>query len=110
MPKLKIALRKEKNTILVSQDDIKYIRSDYGCSKVHLKDESVYETYKNLKQLENILSEDLFFRIHNSYIVNLNLIVSITEEVNAIVLLADDTKIIVSRRRKQELLNKFNQL
>jgi two-component system LytT family response regulator len=110
MTQSRIALKNNRNTVFIAQEDVRYIKSDYGGSKVYTRDGNVFETYKNLKDLEGILSSEIFFRIHNSYVVNINYIKHLTEEVNTIAVLEDGVRIIVSRRRKQELLKRFELL
>jgi two-component system LytT family response regulator len=110
MTKERIAIKSGNTTFLVDEKDIKYFKTDGGCSKIHLINGKILESYKNLKQLESIFANLTFLRIHNSYLVNINLISSISEEVNPIVNLNDGTKIIVSRRKKQELFERFELL
>ena len=103
----KIALKKGKSTILVEQNEVIYIKADYGCCKVILQNGKYFETYNNLKEIEKLISSHLFCRIHNSFIVNINFIESIIDDLQPVVSLNNGEKIFISRRRKQELLQKF---
>ncbi|MBK7763471.1 MAG: response regulator transcription factor [Bacteroidetes bacterium] len=63
---------------------------------------------KSLKDIENILPESGFCRIHNSHLVNLKYISKfIKGDVNTLVM-NDNTELEVSRRKKEELVKILN--
>lgn len=61
---------------------------------------------KNLKEYEELLSEDAFFRIHHSHIINKNYIKRY-HRLNALVEMEDGMKIPIATRRKKEFLTLF---
>lgn len=61
---------------------------------------------KNLKEYEDLLPEDLFFRIHHSHLINTNFIKRY-HKLNAIVEMEDGIKIPLATRRKKEFLINF---
>lgn len=61
---------------------------------------------KNLKEYEDILSPDIFFRIHHSHLININFIKRYHKS-NAIVEMEDGIMIPLATRRKKEFLNLF---
>lgn len=61
---------------------------------------------KSIKEYENLLP-DFFFRVHKSHLVNSNFIEKFNKGENASVSLKDNTKIMVSRRRKTMIQEKL---
>ncbi len=62
---------------------------------------------KGIKEYEPMLSEDVFFRIHNSHIVNLNYIKKYHRGRGGYIEMEDGTLIEVATRRKDELMARF---
>ena len=60
---------------------------------------------KSMKEVEVLLPENLFFRIHDSHIINLKHIKEFRKEDGGVVILENDDQIPVSRRKKQEFLD-----
>lgn len=61
---------------------------------------------KNLKEYEDMLSSEIFFRIHHSHLININFIKRYHKS-NAIVEMEDGIMIPLATRRKKEFLNLF---
>jgi two-component system LytT family response regulator len=61
---------------------------------------------KKIKEIDAILPENYFFRIHNSYIINLNKIKEFVKN-EAYVVMESNEKIPVARQRKSDFLNKL---
>ena len=55
----------------VKQRDITFIEAHGSYSEIHVQSGEVMVVSKNLKSLSTSLSEKVFFRIHNSFLVNL---------------------------------------
>ncbi len=71
----KIVLPEVGNRRIVDLDDIIAIEADGAYSNIHLKDNKVITTSKNLKYFENVLpQESSFFRAHRAWIINLTYI------------------------------------
>lgn len=60
---------------------------------------------KSMKEVEVLLPENLFFRIHDSHVINLKHIKEFRKEDGGVVILENDDQIPVSRRKKQEFLD-----
>lgn len=81
------------------------MEADINYTKVHLNSGKVIYVATNLKKLEERLATNVsFFRSHRSYIINLNH-VSTCGDVT--VELANNKTVLVSRRRKEELVQKL---
>jgi two-component system, LytTR family, response regulator len=61
---------------------------------------------KNLKEYEDLLSPDIFFRIHNSHLININFIKRYLKS-KGIIEMEDGIKIPLAARRKKEFLSLF---
>ncbi len=100
----KIALPMEKKIVLVDQSEILYCESDGSYTHVFMITGSKHMVSKNLKQLSQQLDTNNFIRIHQSYIVNLNLIKEYYRGDGGEVILQNGKNIPVSRSKKNDLL------
>jgi two-component system, LytTR family, response regulator len=105
-----IAFQTGKTIKFVKQDDIVYCESNNSISDIILKDKIRISTYKSLKEIEMLLSDDHFVRIHAKYIVNLNFVKNFNNGGEQDLLLTNDVKLHISRRRKKEIFKKFIKL
>lgn len=93
---------KNNNTIyLLPIERILFCKAEGNYTCFVLKDKKVI-SYQSLEQTIKYLPEVLFFRCHNSYIVNLNEITEFDLRKN-ILLLRNNVIVPVSFRRKREL-------
>ena len=105
----KIALPDNKGYTMVRISDILYCQADSSYTIVHLINGKKIVTSKILKLIEELLPHQTFYRIHKSYIVNLNLIKHYVKNDGNHVLLENDVKLDVSDRNKKEFLEKLLQ-
>ncbi len=102
----RIPVEKSGRKVLVPTDQIRYIeaKDDYSCIYT---DKERYLSTSSLAQLENKLSPLGFFRVHRSYIVNLEYVEDIEVVSSGILQLGiqgiEGKKISVSRRRVVQL-------
>ena len=68
----KITINTDGKLVFLHSDDILYAESDGNYSTIFLADGQKILLTKKLKEVNSILPENCFFRIHNSYIINLN--------------------------------------
>jgi two-component system LytT family response regulator len=61
-------------------DDILYCNSQINYTKIFTRDGKSYLCSKTLKEVEKNLPEDLFIRIHHSYLVNINDITALKKQ------------------------------
>src|SRR4051812_21254907 len=59
-----------KGLTFVSKEDVIYIKADGRYSELYCKDEQRYTVCKNIGEYEEELSNDFFFRVHKSYLIN----------------------------------------
>lgn len=100
----KITLSTDGKLLFLENDDILYAESDGNYSTVFLEDGQKIVLTKKLKEVGKLLPSDSFFRIHNSYIINLNKIKEFLKT-DGYVILKSNQKIPVSRKKKSDFLD-----
>ena len=103
----KVALPTFDGLEFINLDDIIYCQSDGAYSNVFFKDGSKLYISKTLRYLEDALCTFHFFRVHNSYIVNLNYIRKYSKADGGALIMTSGDRIRVSRSKKDELLKLF---
>ena len=92
---------------LVDVDDIIHIEADSNYSIFHLKNKEKITVSKVLKDYEEILPEERFFRIHKSSIVNLKYVKEYNNKNGLVLLLQNGESLVVSRRRASDFFEKI---
>ncbi|MFS4416136.1 LytR/AlgR family response regulator transcription factor [Maribacter sp. 2307ULW6-5] len=100
----KITLSTDGKLLFLQGDDILYAASDGNYSTIFLSDGQKIVLTKKLKEVGALLPTDSFFRIHNSYIINLNKIKEFLKT-DGYVVLSSNHKIPVSRQKKSDFLD-----
>lgn len=90
----------------VKIENIIYLQSDGRYTIFFLKEGKKIVASRNLGEYENIVDKNLFFRIHNSYIVNLKHVVSINKRDGAYCEMINRISLPIAKRR-QDSLNRF---
>lgn len=90
----------------IKTNNIIYCKSDGKYTEFYLKDGKKMVSSKNLGEYESLLDDTVFFRIHNSYIVNLNFVKNINKAAGNYVELGDNISLPIAKRR-QDSLHKF---
>lgn len=103
----KITLPNGQGYRLVNIDDITHIEADSNYSVFNLVNLEKIAVSKILKDYEEILPEDQFFRIHKSSIVNLKYIKEYHSKNGLQVVLNNGETINVSRRRASDFFDKI---
>ncbi|MCR9226138.1 MAG: LytTR family DNA-binding domain-containing protein [Flavobacteriaceae bacterium] len=100
----KITINTDGKLVFLNSDEILYAESDGNYSTIFLKDGQKILLTKKLKEVNALLPESSFFRIHNSYIINLNKIKEFLKT-DGYVVLESNHKIPVSRQKKSDFLD-----
>ncbi len=102
----KITINTDGKLIFIDPNEILFVASDGNYSTIHTdKDKKIVIT-KKLKEINSLLCYDNFFRIHNSYIINLHKVKEFIKT-DSYVILENNHKIPVSRQRKTNFLEKL---
>ena len=102
----KITINTDGKLVFLEPDDILYAESDGNYATLFLANNKKIVLTKKLKEVGELLPDDAFFRIHNSYIINLNKIKEFLKT-DGYVVLDNNKRIPVSRQRKSDFLGKF---
>jgi two-component system LytT family response regulator len=92
---------------VIKIEDVVCCIAESNYTKIHLADGSKIIASKTLKEFETILNRSNFFRIHHSYLINLNFIKRINKTDGCTVELTDNIRLDVARSRKDELIEKI---
>ena len=106
----KIGLGMSDKIVYVSLSDIIYFEAQGSYTKVFLNDNNHILTSKPLGEYEEHLPTNHFFRIHHSYIININKVKEYLKNDGAMVLMENGIKLEVSTRKKKDFLNIMNSL
>ncbi len=104
----KIGITTEEGILFEEIDNIMYLEAEGSYTTIFLKGDKKEITSRTLKDLEDILPDTIFFRVHNSSIININYIKKYYKGRGGYVEMEDHKKIEVSQRKKDEFLSKIN--
>lgn len=103
--KKKIALPTLSGFLFVPIDEIIRCESDNTYTTFYTINQKPMIVSRTLKECEQLLSSQRFFRVHNSHLINLAYVREYIKGEGGQVKMEDGTCIDVSRRRKEEFLN-----
>ena len=103
----KIGITTEDGIIFEEIDNIMYLEAEGSYTTIFIKGGKIETTSRTLKDFEDMLPENIFFRVHNSSIININYIKKYYKGRGGYVEMDDNKKIEVSQRKKEEFLTKI---
>lgn len=106
----RIALPYQNGVAFVNLGDILYCESDDNYTKFYLADGQQYMATKPLRDIQELLEERDFLRVHRQYLINLNQIKKFVKGEGNYVVMANGQSIPVSRTQKDRLMERFGWL
>ena len=103
----KIALPTMEGLQMIAVSSIISCASDSNYTLFFLKNKQKLIVSRPLKEIEEMLEDYSFLRVHNSYLVNLNEIDKYVKGEGGYLVMTDGSNIDVSRSKKEILLNKL---
>lgn len=100
----KLAIPSLSEIIFIDTPNIVYLKSDNNYTTILTQDGKQIISSKNIGFYESILEPQEFFRVHNSYLVNLKKIKKYVRGKVSFIEMENGESIGVSSRRKEELL------
>jgi two-component system LytT family response regulator len=102
----KITISTEGKLIFLKLDEILFVESDGNYCTLFLTDNQKILVTKKLKEIDSLLPINSFFRIHNSYIINLSKIKEFLKT-DGYVVMESGHRIPVARQRKSDFLERL---
>ena len=101
----KIVLSSQEEFIFIQIDQIVHLHSEGNYTTFYLFNKKRIVVSRPIGEFEELLPENSFFRIHQSYIVNIAFVKKIMKEEGGGVVMEDDSQLPISRRRKSDFLD-----
>lgn len=101
----KIALATSTEVVFIPINDIIYCEADGNYTQIYRHSQKTPALFtKPLKEIEELLPGDIFYRVHHSFIINLKRVEAYIRGDNGGVKMSNGMLVPVARARKQELL------
>ena len=103
----KINISADGKVYLLDKEDVVMLKSDKSYTTIFLKSEQQIVVSKTLKEVEKKFQFPEFFRVHNSYLINLNHIKEYLKGLGGELIMTNGLTASISRNRKAELFKKL---
>lgn len=104
-----ITLQDQQGMLVVNPEDVIRVEANNNYSIFHFTNRPKLVVSKTLKDYEDLLATQGFFRVHQSHLINLAHIVSVNTNDGDYVLLTNDQRVEISRRRKPDFVARLKQ-
>jgi two-component system, LytTR family, response regulator len=105
-----VALPVSDGLELIHVNEIVVCESDSNYTTLHMRDGKRLLISRTLKEFEDLLGEQEFIRVHNSFLINKKHIKKYIKGEGGEVIMSNGMNIAVSRRKKQELMDALERL
>jgi two-component system LytT family response regulator len=106
----KLVLKTAENVFIIEISKISHCESDGSYTFVNLDDGRKIMVSKILKEYEEMLNDQGFYRIHKSFLINLAYVERFEKGEGGFVVLKNEVKIPVATRKREQLLDLFDHL
>lgn len=103
----RIALPTLEGFEFIEVEKIIRCESDSNYSKIFLQDAKMMLVSRTLKEMEEMLSDMPFIRVHNSHIISKNHVKKYVKADGGYILMADNAEIPISRARKDDVIQEL---
>ena len=100
----KLAIPTLEGLMFYEISDIVHLEANSNYTYIHLSNKTKITASKTLKEFEELLPDDIFFRTHHSHLINLNYIKRYIKGDGGQIELQNGTYVDVSRRKKEDFL------
>jgi two-component system LytT family response regulator len=104
----RLAISDADGITFVGINEIVYCEGSSNYTNFHLQNGKKFIVAKTLKEYEELLCNYNFFRIHNSYLINLKEVKKYFRGDGGYVQMSNDEKLDVSKRKKEAFLKKIS--
>lgn len=102
--KKRIVLKTLENIYFLEITDIMWCEADRNYTNFHIADGRTILISKNLKEYEDLLTDFTFYRLHHSFLVNLDFIDHIDKKDGGVVVMKNKAELPIAARKKEQLL------
>ncbi|HOW24815.1 MAG TPA: LytTR family DNA-binding domain-containing protein [Bacteroidales bacterium] len=106
----KLVLNTADNIFIIEIPAITHCESDGSYTVVFLEDGRKIMASRNLKEYDDMLSDQGFYRIHKSFLINLAFVERFDKAEGGFVVLRNGARIPVASRKRDQLLEMFDHL
>lgn len=106
----KIALPYQNGVTFAEIKNVLYCESDNNYTRIHTVDGNQYTVAKTLGDIQEVLEERNFLRIHRQYLINLDHIKKYVRGEGNYIIMSNNQSIPVARNQKEKLIEKFGWL
>jgi two-component system LytT family response regulator len=103
-----LALPTNTGLIFVKVSDILYCEASSNYTNIYFSDGKKHMVTRTLKEYEDLLTDCDFFRIHNSYLVNMSSVKQYIRGEGGQIVLSNNQVLDVSKRKKESFLRLFS--
>jgi two-component system LytT family response regulator len=103
----KISIAADGKIYLLDRDDVIMLKSDKSYTTIFLKDDKKIVVSKTLKEVEKKFKYSEFYRVHNSYLININHVKEYLKSMGGELIMSNGMSASISRNKKNELLEKL---
>ncbi len=103
----KLAIPSSDGLMFIKISDIIYCEASGNYTMFFIADGKKHLVSRTLKEYEDMLTGNDFFRIHNSYLINLNAIKKYIRGEGGQVIMSNEAVLDVSKRKKESFLKKI---
>ncbi|HLP12932.1 MAG TPA: LytTR family DNA-binding domain-containing protein [Flavobacteriales bacterium] len=105
-----IQINVKEGVLFINTAEIVKLKASGSYTDIYLDENKKLTTSKVLKEYESMLDKNLFYRCHNSYIINLRKVEKLLSEDGFFVAFKDGSRAEVTRKNKEELIEKMRLL
>ncbi len=109
-PNPRIALPTHDGLVFLTVDQIARCEADGNYTKIVYSEHKEILASRKLKEFENMLASYNFFRVHHSHLINLSYLSAYKKGDGGIAVMVDGSEIPISRRKKDEFLDRLNKI
>ncbi len=107
----RLALPTAEGLRMVIASDILYCESSGANTNIHLRSqEKPFQAARTLKEMEVLLKDKAFFRVHNCFLVNLSFMDKYIKGDGGEIIMCDGQSVPVSRQKKQDFLMRIEKM
>lgn len=106
----KITLTSQEGMVFLQLNQIIRIESEGSYSTFFLLNQERHVVSRPMREFEELLPKDLFFKLHQSHLINLAFVKKILREEGGYALMEEGYKVPIARRRKDEFIEAMRQI